>query len=145
MMVAFYGTLIWLIGAKTVLIVAVPVVLMASAAGGWLFFVQHQFEDTHWSKGADWDFQVAAVLGSSYYVLPKALQWLTGNIGLHHIHHLCSMVPNYKLQACLEASPELSALNRLTVWQSLKCANRALWCEQRRRLVTFREAQASLV
>ena len=141
MMVAFYGTLIWLIGAKTVLIVAVPVVFIASAVGGWLFFVQHQFEETHWTKPPEWDFQVAAFMGSSYYVLPKWLQWLTGNIGLHHIHHLCSLIPNYKLQACLDANPELKSVNRITLLESFKCANLALWCETRRRMVTFRDAQ----
>lgn len=143
MMVAFYGTLIWLLGAKTVLLVAVPVVVIASAAGGWLFFVQHQYEDTHWTSAAEWDFQVAAVMGSSYYVLPKPLQWLTGNIGLHHIHHLCSRIPNYKLQDCLDASAELTAMNRITLFESLKCANLALWCEQRRRMVTFRDANVA--
>lgn len=141
MMVAFYGSLIWLIGAKTVLFVAIPVVFVASAAGGWLFFVQHQYENTYWSKPPEWDFQVAAVMGSSYYVLPKPLQWITGNIGLHHIHHLCSMIPNYKLQDCLDASPELKSMNRITFWNSFKCANLALWCEARRRMVTFKESQ----
>ena len=141
MMVAFYGTLIWLIGAKTVLLVAIPVVFIASAAGGWLFFVQHQYENSYWDRAPEWDFQVAAVMGSSYYVLPKPLQWITGNIGLHHIHHLCSMIPNYKLQACLDASSELQKLNRLTLIESLKCARLALWCESRRRMVGFREAR----
>ena len=145
MMLAFYGTLIWLIGAKTVLIVAVPVVVIASAVGGWLFFVQHQFEEAHWDKAPDWDFQVAAFFGSSYYALPRPLQWLTGNIGLHHIHHLCSKIPNYKLQNCLDAYPELKTLNRLTLFESLKCANLTLWCEQRRRMVRFREACAAVV
>jgi acyl-lipid omega-6 desaturase (Delta-12 desaturase) len=143
MMVALYGSLIWLIGAKTVLLVALPVVIIASAAGGWLFFVQHQFEETLWDKAPDWDFQVAAVLGSSYYVMPKPLQWITGNIGLHHIHHLCSKIPNYRLQACLDASPELTGMNRLTLVESLKCAHLALWCEQRRRMVTFREVNVA--
>ena len=145
MMVAFYGALIWLIGVKTVLIVAIPVVFVGSAVGGWLFFVQHQFEETQWDRPPEWDFQVAAVLGSSYYVLPKALQWLTGNIGLHHIHHLCSLVPNYKLQACLDASSELQSLNRVTLWQSFGCARLALWCEQRRRLVSFRDARVCAI
>ena len=80
-------------------------------------------------------------MGSSYYVLPKPLQWITGNIGLHHIHHLCSMIPNYKLQACLDASSELTSMNRITLFESLKCARLALWCESRRRMVGFREAR----
>jgi omega-6 fatty acid desaturase (delta-12 desaturase) len=75
-------------------------------------------------------------------VLPPVLQWFTGNIGLHHIHHLCSMIPNYKLQACLEASPELQSLNRITLWQSLACPRLALWDEASRRLITFREMRS---
>ena len=85
---------------------------------------------------------MAAIHGSSYYVLPPVLQWFTGNIGLHHIHHLCSMIPNYKLQACLDASPELQAMNRVTLWQSIMCARLALWDDANRRLIGFREFRA---
>ena len=95
----------YVFGWAEILMIAVPILILSSALGGWLFFVQHQFEGTHWEEGDSWDFQVAAIYGSSYYVLPPVLQWFTGNIGLHHIHHLCSMIPNYKLQACLDASP----------------------------------------
>lgn len=138
-LVAFYGPLVYLFGWSDVLFVAWPIVHLASAAGGWLFFVQHQFEDTRWDHAGDWDFQVAALLGSSFYDLPKALNWFTGNIGLHHIHHLNSMIPNYRLQECLNASPELKALNRLTLWESFKCARLKLWDEAERRLITFKE------
>jgi omega-6 fatty acid desaturase (delta-12 desaturase) len=143
-MLVFYGALFWLIGAKTVLLVAIPVVIVASAIGGWLFYVQHQFEETHWADAPDWDFQVAAVLGSSYYDLPRPLQWFTGNIGLHHIHHLCSLIPNYKLQACIDTSPELQSLNRLTLLDSLRCTRLALWDEASRRLVSFGEARRTM-
>ena len=140
-MVAVYGGLMWLIGVKPVLAVIVPIVFVASSIGGWLFFVQHQFEETHWEYAGDWDYQVAAVHGSSYYVLPPILQWFTGNIGLHHIHHLCSTIPNYRLQECLDASPELQTMNRLTLLESLNCVRLALWDEANRKLVSFREAR----
>ncbi len=141
-LIAFYAPLMWLFGWAQILMVALPILVLSSAIGGWLFFIQHQFEETHWDADPSWDFQVAAIYGSSYYVLPPVLQWFTGNIGLHHIHHLCSMIPNYKLQACLDASPELKALNRVTLWQSLMCARLTLWDEANRRLIGFRELRA---
>jgi acyl-lipid omega-6 desaturase (Delta-12 desaturase) len=136
---AFYAPFIYAFGLATVLWVVIPIVHIASAVGGWLFFIQHQFEETHWEKAESWDFQVAALLGSSFYDLPKVLNWFTGNIGLHHIHHLNSMIPNYRLQDCLEASPELKAINRMTLLESLKCARLKLWDESNRRLIGFRE------
>lgn len=136
-LIAFYGPLIYFLGLSDVLWVALPVVHIASASGGWLFFIQHQFEETTWEKAEGWDFQVAALLGSSYYDLPKVLNWFTGNIGLHHIHHLNSMISNYRLQDCIEASPELRAINRLTLWDSLKCARLKLWDEDGKRLIGF--------
>ncbi|MBK9080348.1 MAG: fatty acid desaturase [Hyphomicrobium sp.] len=142
-LVAFYAPLVYLEGFSNVLWVILPIVHIASAAGGWLFFIQHQFEETHWEKAEGWDFQVAALLGSSFYDLPKVLNWFTGNIGLHHIHHLNSMIPNYRLQACLNASPELKDINRLTLAASLKCASLKLWDEQRHRLIRINEIQAA--
>lgn len=141
-LVAGYGTLAALVGWALLLKVGLPVVIVASALGGWLFFIQHQFEAAHWEPEAEWDFQVSAVHGSSYYVLPKILQWFTGNIGLHHVHHLNSMVPNYRLQECIDAMPELGQINRLTLWESLKTVRLKLWDEQSRRLVGFRELAA---
>ena len=138
--VVVYGALGYFIGYMTLLKIGLPIIVVAAAAGGWLFFIQHQFEHTVWEAPKDWDFQTAAVLGSSYYVLPKLLQWFTGNIGLHHIHHLNSMVPNYRLQECLDALPELSKVNRLTLLDSIKCVRLTLWCERTRRLVGYREA-----
>lgn len=142
-LVAFYGPLVYAFGISDVLSVVLPMVVVASAAGGWLFFIQHQFEDTVWEKADGWDFQVAALMGSSFYDLPKVLNWFTGNIGLHHIHHLNSMVPNYRLQACLNASPELKSINRLTLFDSLKCASLKLWDEKSKRLIRFDEIQAA--
>jgi acyl-lipid omega-6 desaturase (Delta-12 desaturase) len=133
----FYGSLAWFVGLGTLLMVLLPIVFVASAAGGWLFFIQHQFEETRWDASETWDFQTAAVHGSSYYVLPKILQWFTGNIGLHHIHHLNSMVPNYRLQECMDALPALATINRLTIRESLRCVRYALWDQANRRLIAF--------
>ena len=120
-----------------------PMLHIAAAIGGWLFFIQHQFDETEWYQPDEWDVQVAAVHGSSYYVLPKVLQWATGNIGLHHVHHLNSMVPNYRLQECMDALPELSQVNRLTLRESLRCVKLTLWDENKRQLVSYREARAA--
>ena len=136
---AFYSPFVYFFGFWDTLFVVWPMVHLASAAGGWLFFVQHQFEETRWDHAGEWDFQVAALLGSSFYDLPKVLNWFTGNIGLHHIHHLNSMIPNYRLQDCLNASPELKKLNHLTLWESFKCSRLKLWDEAERRLIGFNE------
>ena len=140
--VVFFGALSLLFGAWPAFAVYIPVLIVTSWIGGWLFFIQHQFEDTHWENHDEWSFQEAALEGSSYYDLPPVLQWFTGNIGLHHIHHLCAMIPNYRLQECLDASPELKEMNRMTFSDSLKCIDLALWDQKARKLVSFREAQA---
>ena len=141
-LIAFYAPLVYFFGLSDVIFVVWPMVHLASAAGGWLFFVQHQFEETQWDHAGEWDFQIAALLGSSFYDLPRILNWFTGNIGLHHIHHLNSMIPNYRLQDCLNASPELKALNHLTLMESFKCAHLKLWDEAGRRMVRFDELPA---
>jgi len=138
--VLVYGALFYVLGWADFLLLFTPVVLLASAGGVWLFYIQHQFEETHWSRDGDWDRKTAAVLGSSYYVLPGVINWFTGDIGLHHIHHLCSAVPNYRLQECMAAKPELAQINRLTILDSLKCAHLSLWDEDRKRLVSFAAA-----
>lgn len=138
-LVAFYAPFVYFFGLSDTVFVVWPMVHLASAAGGWLFFVQHQFEETRWDHAGEWDFQVAALLGSSFYDLPKVLNWFTGNIGMHHIHHLNSMIPNYRLPDCLNASPELKALNHLTLWESFRCARLKLWDEANRKLITFSE------
>ncbi len=142
-LVIFYGLLGLTFGWLNLLLVYGPVIMMGAWAGGWLFFIQHQFEDTVWENQEDWDFHDAAVRGSSYYVLPKILQWFTGNIGLHHIHHLNGKIPNYRLQECLNASPELKGMSRLTFFESLKCVRLALWDEDSRKLISFRQAAAA--
>jgi omega-6 fatty acid desaturase (delta-12 desaturase) len=136
-LVVLYGALGYAMGFGKLAMIAIPSIFVATIIGGWLFFIQHQFEDTHWDTSENWNFQVAAVHGSSFYVLHPILDWFTGNIGLHHIHHLNSMVPNYRLRACLEASPEFMSLNRLTLWDSFQCARLTLWDESQRRLIGF--------
>lgn len=139
-----YGVLGLLITFKLLLLIALPAIIVASAIGGWLFFVQHQFEETHWESAPEWDFQIAAIHGSSYYDLPAVLNWFTGNIGLHHIHHLNSMIPNYRLKECLAASDEFKSLNRLTLLESFNCARLTLWDEENRRLIGFADLRKRL-
>ena len=132
-----YGGLIAAFGAAAVALAILPTAFVASWVGGWLFFVQHQFEDTHWEESGDWSLQRAALSGSSYYVMPKVLQWFTANIGLHHIHHLNSRIPNYRLQACLDGEPMLGTISRLSIRESFRCIGLALWDPATRKLVAF--------
>jgi omega-6 fatty acid desaturase (delta-12 desaturase) len=132
-------------GVVTVLGTYLPVMIIASWIGNWLFYVQHQFDMTHWERDDDWNFHVAALSGSSYFKLPPLLQWFSGNIGLHHVHHLCSRVPNYRLQACMDAAPELQPVTKsVTLRESVGCWRLALWDEHRRLLVGFRDLRASV-
>jgi omega-6 fatty acid desaturase (delta-12 desaturase) len=135
--IAAYGSLAYAFSLGNLLMIVVPVVTLSAAAGGWLFYIQHNFKEICWERTIGWDFQVAAVAGSSYYVLPAILNWFTGHIGLHHIHHLNSRIPNYRLRECLEAVPEFKSINRLTLIDSLMCVRLKLWDENRRRLVGF--------
>jgi omega-6 fatty acid desaturase (delta-12 desaturase) len=128
------------IGLKAFLLVHGPVVFFTCVAGVWLFYVQHQFEETYWHRTREWDYYDAALLGSSLLVLPKPLQWLTANIGIHHVHHLSARIPNYRLQEAMEAIPELQNPTRITVKDSLRMLELALWDEVDMRLVSFREA-----
>jgi omega-6 fatty acid desaturase (delta-12 desaturase) len=120
-----------------VLLVQAPILLIAGAAGVWLFYVQHQYEDAYWDRGAAWSYERAAFEGSSYYDLPRVLHWFSGNIGYHHIHHLASRVPNYRLRECFESEPRLRRAPRLTLRSSLRSARLRLWDEESRRLVPF--------
>lgn len=135
--------LIWLLGFWPFILVQLPITLLAATAGVWLFFVQHQFEDTHWAQAEDWNFQHSALHGSSHYVLPAVLRWLSGNIGIHHVHHLSSKVPFYRLPQVLRDHPELHAIGRIGIAESLRCVKLVLWDEHSRRLVSFREARAN--
>lgn len=125
------------LGPVTFLKLYLPMMMLSCSLGVWLFYVQHQFEPTYWEHDEQWQFVAAALEGSSYYELPKLLQWLTGNIGLHHVHHLNSRIPNYHLQAVFDAHPELHRVTRISLWESLRCMTLALWDERERRLVPF--------
>ena len=135
--------LIWFVGFGPFLLVQLPIVVMAGSAGVWLFYVQHQFEETHWSQSPQWQFQDAALHGSSYYELPLALRWLTANIGIHHVHHLSSKVPYYRLPEVLRDYPELCGIGRITILESIRCVKLVLWDERSQRLVTFCDALAT--
>ncbi|MEM9681693.1 MAG: fatty acid desaturase [Pseudomonadota bacterium] len=132
------------VGFDTFAMVQVPITLLAGTIGVWLFYVQHQFETTHWQTKGDWDFHSAAFEGSSYFHLPGIMRWFTANIGAHHVHHLCSRIPNYRLAACLNRYPELRSVNRVTLWQSVKCLPLTLWDEDQNRLVSFRTMRRDL-
>ena len=136
-MAILYGLLIWGIGLKAFLLIHIPVVLIGASIGVWMFYVQHQFDETHWARNEDWNREQAALEGSSFYDLPKPLMWLTGNIGVHHVHHLSSRIPFYQLPRILEDHPELKQVGRLTLWESFKTVRLALWCEKSKRMVTF--------
>jgi omega-6 fatty acid desaturase (delta-12 desaturase) len=141
---AMIASLMWLVGVKTFLLIHLPIALIAGSVGVWLFFIQHQFEDTRWEREAEWNMQEAALHGSSHYDLPAILRWFTANIGMHHVHHLCSRIPYYRLPRVLRDHPELRDIGRLTLLQSFRCVRLALWDETQRRLVSFRDAQTSM-
>lgn len=123
-----------------------PVIVVASWVGNWLFYVQHQFDRAEWERTGDWNFNVASLSGSSHFKLPRILQWFSGNIGLHHVHQLSSRVPNYHLQACLDAAPELAHITKVvTLRESVGCWRLALWDERRRLLVGFRDLQDDII
>lgn len=126
-----------LVGFGAVAAVQLPVIVLASIIGVWLFSVQHRFEHTSWRRKSEWRFSDAALLGSSHLRLPRLLRWFTGNIGLHHIHHLNPRIPNYRLQDCHDSNPALQMAPTLTLWGSLTQGRFALWDEERERMVPF--------
>ena len=130
------------VGFKNFLLLQLPITLIAGSLGVFLFYVQHQYADTCWRYRENWDYWEAGLEGSSHLVLPKVLQWFTGNIGIHHVHHLSSQIPNYRLQRCLDENPALQNVTRLTIRESLKTLGMTLWDEDERRLVGFRELPA---
>ena len=136
--------LVHFIGLGAFLAIQVPVMLLSATAGAWLFYVQHQFETTYWAEEAQWNGRAAALGGSSYYDLPPILRWFTANIGVHHVHHLSSRIPFYRLPDVLRDYPELRATGRLTLWQSLRCVRLALWDENERRMISFGDLRRRL-
>jgi acyl-lipid omega-6 desaturase (Delta-12 desaturase) len=139
--VAAVAGMVWLIGWEAFLLIQTPMVLMAGGAGVWLFFVQHQFEDVYWESGESWDYADAALKGSSYLKLPKVLQFFSGNIGLHHVHHLSARVPNYHLQAAHDNVAVFADVPVLTFAEGLRAHRFKLWDEESRRLVGFAAAR----
>jgi omega-6 fatty acid desaturase (delta-12 desaturase) len=138
---AVVGGMCRAVGFQAFFAVQLPITLLAATAGVWLFYIQHQFECTYWEKSDDWRFYDASLQGSSFYDLPRILHWFTGNIGVHHVHHLCSRIPNYRLLECLRENPELQRVPRLTLWKSLGCVRLKLWDECQRKLVGFRHVR----
>ena len=133
-------TVMWLVGVRPFLLVQLPIILLAASMGVWLFYVQHQFEDTVWTKDSAWTVHEAALHGSSHYDLPLVLRWFTANIGVHHVHHLCSRIPYYLLDRVLRDHPELRDVGRLTLLDSLACVRLVLWDETHKRMISFRQA-----
>jgi len=132
-------SLVWLVGIGPFLLVHGPIMLLAYCVGVWLFYVQHQFEETYWAHECEWDFQEASLHGSSHYDLPAPLRWFSANIGVHHVHHLCSRIPYYRLPQTLRDHPDLRSIGRITLLQSFGCVRLALWDESSKRLVSFRD------
>ncbi|WP_371832300.1 fatty acid desaturase [Paracoccus benzoatiresistens] len=141
MIALLLAVMFWLGGMKPVLLIYLPTVLVAATIGMWLFYVQHQFEETHWAKGDAWQVHEAALAGSSHYVLPTPLRWLSANIGIHHVHHLYSRIPFYRLPQILDDHAELAVAQQLTLRESLRSVNLHLWDDKLKRLTSFREAK----
>jgi acyl-lipid omega-6 desaturase (Delta-12 desaturase) len=135
------GVLCWLVGWSQFLLVQAPTVLLAGSAGIWLFYVQHQFEDAYWESSEGWSYADAALRGSSYLKLPKVLQFFSGNIGLHHVHHLSARIPNYNLQRAHNENAIFHEVPTLTLWDGMRSVRLKLYDEQRGRMVTFAEAK----
>ncbi len=125
------------IGLKAYLMIQLPIMIVASSAGVWLFYVQHQFENTYWERHEEWNYVRHALDGSSFYKLPRILQWFSGNIGFHHVHHLSPRIPNYNLQKCHESHPMFQAVKHITLWSSVKSLAYRLWDEEHKKLVGF--------
>jgi len=135
--------IIWYFGGlKPIFLIFVPTTLLAATVGVWLFYVQHQFETTHWETEEAWDLHEAAMQGSSHYVLPSPLQWLSANIGIHHVHHLYSRIPFYRLPEVLRDHGNLAQVNRMTLRESFANARLHLWDEKSKRLLSFSQARA---
>jgi omega-6 fatty acid desaturase (delta-12 desaturase) len=141
-LVVLIGGVCWALGWREVLLIQGPVAFLAASVGVWLFYVQHQFEDTYWQSAEAWSYADAALRGSSYLKLPKVLQFFTGNIGLHHVHHLSTKIPNYNLQRAHDENPIFHDVPTLSLRDGLRTVRLKLWDEETGRLVTWSEARA---
>ena len=137
---AVVGGLCWLVGWQAFLVVWAPSALLAGSVGIWLFYVQHQFEDAYWKRNDDWSYTEAALRGSSFLRMPRILQFFTGNIGLHHIHHLNARIPNYNLQRAHDENPVFQQVTTLSLRDALRAVKLKLWDEERGMMVTFAQA-----
>ena len=126
-------------GIKAYLLIQLIILMIAGGAGVWMFYVQHQFEDVYWERGEEWSYEAAALQGSSFYKLPRILQWFSGNIGFHHIHHLSPRIPNYNLEKCHQADPLFQAVKPITLFSSLKSITFRLWDEKNKKLIGYRQ------
>jgi len=140
--VAVSAILIYFTRWATFLLIQVPIVIVGASIGVWMFYVQHQFDETQWDRTPNWKHESAALHGSSFYDLPKPLMWFTGNIGIHHVHHLSSRIPFHKLPQVVKDHPELADIGRLTLMESLRCVKLTLWDERKKELISFREMKA---
>jgi acyl-lipid omega-6 desaturase (Delta-12 desaturase) len=135
------GLLIMVMGFTSWLMIQLPVIFLASVAGVWLFYVQHQYSDVIWKRSKDWNYREIALFGSSFYKLPRILQWFSGNIGFHHIHHLGPRIPNYKLEKCHYEHNDLWKVKPISLKDSIGSLRLRLWDEQNQRLISFSEMQ----
>lgn len=140
--IVIYALLIWFIGWQAFLIVQLPIMYLAGAAGIWLFYIQHTFEDSYFENEEEWDYVKAAVEGSSYYKLPKILEWITGSIGYHHVHHLAPRIPNYHLEEAHVSTPPLQKATTITIAESLKSIRFRLYNPEAKSFVSFKEYKA---
>ena len=132
------AVMVAIFGLKAYLLIQLTALMVAGSAGVWLFYVQHQFEGVYWERRDDWDYAAAALQGSSFYKLPRVLQWFSGNIGFHHIHHLSPRIPNYNLEKCHQANPLFQTVKPVTFFSSFRSLTFRLWDEPRRKLVGYR-------
>ena len=135
----FCSALILLMGWKAFLMIQLPVIYIATITGVWLFYVQHQYEDVIWTRQEDWDYRKMALEGSSFMKFPRLLQWFSGNIGYHHIHHLSPKIPNYKLEKCHKENQMFGAIKPVTFVPSLRTMSLRLWNEKAGKLISFRQ------
>ncbi len=141
-LLAILGAIFYFGGWMPLLLIFLPTTIAGATIGLWLFFVQHQFDEAHWDQDENWDLHDAALHGSSHYVMPKVLQWLTANIGIHHVHHLYNRIPFYRLTEVLRDHPKLAQAQRLTIRESVACAKLHLWDEHKRELLSFAQAKS---
>jgi len=133
-----FAVAVWTLGLSDTVRIGLPIIFFAAAIGVWLFYIQHQFEGVRWFRHNEWTVMKSSLYGCSYYKLPNVLHWFTGNIGLHHIHHTRTAIPNYNLQQCFNETPPFQEINVLTIRRSLKSLWLNLWDEDQQKLVSFR-------